>query len=210
MEYKPKLWLQIGAKDTGKSRFTLEFVVQMYQAQRVPCLVLDIAQQKDYQNFVNVPLEEIPNFNQLAKRAKSPFFKCQTTDVEAFVTVVNEFVRNTLIVMEDVSAHFKGSISRMKQDFILGNRNKGNDVLFNVHFIEATAESLWLNADMLILRKTVEQINRPSQKTRVPHLIIKARKEIESENDRRVILNDAGRRVYPAYRIIDLDRGEIL
>lgn len=206
-EYKPKIYLQIGGKDTGKSRFSSEFINLMYQSQGIPCLVLDIAGQDIYADFKRVELDDIPYFRPTGNR---PFYRCETTDVETFVFLVNKYVRNCLIVLEDVTPHFAKSISRNKEDFIFGTRNKGLDVLFNTHNIGLTSSVVWYQTDILILRKTPEPFGKLPDKTRVPDVVEKARKQIHAENERKPVYNEYGRRVYPAYRIIDLDSGVIL
>lgn len=203
-EYKPKIFLHIGAKDTGKSTFTLEFIKTLYATQGVPCLVLDIAGQEIYADFVPVALEDI---ERLRPRSSRPFYRCQTTDVEGFLYLVNQYVRNCLIVLEDATPHFTGTISRNKQNFILGSRNHGLDVLINAHSINDTSRVLWLHSDILILRRTPESMSKIPDKTRVPRTIETAMKQIEAENQRKPIFNRYERRVYPAYRIIDLQTG---
>ena len=162
-EYKPKIYFQIGGKDTGKSTFTLEFILAMFEAQGIPCLVLDIADQEIYADFKRIELEEIEHFRPKGPR---PFYRCQTTDVEGFLFAVNQSVRNCLVVLEDVTPHFTGTISRNKQNFILGTRNQGLDVLINAHNIALTSNFLWLHADILILRKTPEYLTKIPDKTR--------------------------------------------
>lgn len=204
-EYKPKIYFHVGGKDTGKSTFTRAFIMELNKAQNVPCLVLDIAEQDIYSDFERIELEDIPRF-----RPTKDFYRCNTTDVERFLELVYLHVRNCLIVLEDVTPHFTGTISRNKQNFILGSRNKGLDVLINTHNIAYTSSFLWLNADVLILRKTPENLPKVPDKTRVPHVIEKAIKQIAAENARNVVYNKFGRRVYPAYRVIDLDTGNFL
>lgn len=206
-EYKPKIYLQIGGKDTGKSTFTRQFIMDLYNAQEVGCLVLDIAEQDIYQDFENVELEQIPYFR---PNSQKPFYRCTTTDVERFLYLVYLYVRNCLIVLEDVTPHFSGSISRNKQNFILGSRNKGLDVLFNTHSVTYISNFLWLNADTVILRKTPENITKFPPNKRGGPIVEKAIKQIAAENARNVVYNKFGRRVYPAYRVIDLDTGNFL
>ncbi|AEI47660.1 hypothetical protein [Runella slithyformis] len=205
-EYKPKIYMQIGGKDTGKSTFTQKFIMNFYAQQRIGCLVLDTAGQDIYADFHPIPLEDIAGFRPLGWH---PFYRCQTDDVERFLYLVERYVRNCLIVLEDVTPHFSGTISRNKQKFILQSRNNGLDVLVNAHSIELTSKLLWLHADMLFLRKTPETLIKIPNKTRVPHVIERAMKQIEAENARKVVYNPYGRRVYPAYRTIDLETGTL-
>lgn len=206
-EYKPKIHIQTGGKDTGKSTFTREFIELMYMTQRTPCLVLDIAGQEIYSDFRVVELEELERFR--PRESPYHFFRCQTTEVEEFLYLVNKYVRNCLIVLEDVTPHFSGTLSRNKQNFILQSRNNGCDVLFNTHSIDLTSKLLWMHADILILRKTPENLSKIPDKTRVPLVIEKAARQIKAENEGKPVYNRYNRQVYPAYRIIDLERGTI-
>lgn len=194
------IFLAIGAKKTGKTQGCINIQVDMLKKQGKPVLVFDVGSQSEYNDYIPIPLDDISRFNRLAERERFPLFVCrECDDFDRFFTLVNQWVRNSLVVFEDATSYMAGNLSEPARKLILNSRNLCNDYLFNLHSLAEPAPFLFRHSEYVILRKTSD-VKVPA-KCPVPHKFETAMEEIDAEN----------KRLYPdpkqpklAYRVIDI------
>ncbi|GEM_PF-1093862 len=194
------IFLAIGAKKTGKTQGSINIQVDMWKRQGKPVLVFDIGSQSEYDKYVPITQAEIKGFNILADRQRYPFFVCRDCeDIDSFFTLVNQWIRNTLVVFEDATSYMGGNLSNAVERLILNSRNLCNDYLFNLHSLAEPAPFLFRHSEYIILRKTSD-VKLPS-KVPVPHKIEKAMAELKKENE---LLYPDPKQPKLAFRVIDI------
>ncbi|GAB3761481.1 hypothetical protein [Spirosoma pomorum] len=196
------IFLHIGAKKTGKTQGTLNMIVEMYQKQAKPVLVLDKGRQSEYDDFIDIELDDLPKFNALANRQKIPLFKCRISgeeDVIKFFELVDQYIRNSFVVFEDATTYAVGNLPLSMRNLIVNSRNACNDYLFNLHSLSEPAPFLFRHSEYIILRRTSDQ--KLQTKVPVPNKILRAMYELEKENKREYPRVDQPKL---AFRLIDI------
>lgn len=196
------IYLHIGAKKTGKTQGTINMAVDMLRQQGKPVLVLDKGRQSEYDDFHTLELQQVPQFTQLAGKTRYPLYKCRVSgedDIWEFFALVDEHVRNSFVIFEDATTYAVGNLPGSVRNLIVNSRNACNDYLFNLHSLSEPAPFLFRHSEFMILRRTSDQ--KLPGKVPVPHKVLQAMREIETEN----------KRLYPrpeqpklAFRVIDI------
>lgn len=175
------VFLHIGAKKTGKTQATLNMAVDMWKRQRKPCIVFDVGNQSEYDDFIPLSTDNMAYFDDLAEKALYPFFVVRELDAfDSFFLAVVNWVRNTFVIFEDATSYMVGNLPEPQRRLVLYSRNHCNDYLFNLHSLAEPAPFLYRHAEYIILRRTSD-VKLPS-KVPVPHKILQAMQEIAEEN----------------------------
>lgn len=194
------IFLAIGAKKTGKTQGSINIQVDMWKRQRKPVLVFDVGSQSEYDQYIPIMQDDISRFNRLADRETYPFFVCRDCeDVDQFFRLVNQWVRNSLVVFEDATSYMAGNLSQPVRQLVLNSRNLCNDYLFNLHSLAEPAPFLFRHSEYIILRKTSDVVL--PNKVPVPHKIERAMAELKAENER---LYPDPKQPKLAFRVIDI------
>lgn len=180
--------LHIGAKRTGKTTASLAMMVEFWENQRKPCIVLDLSRHQSYDRFKAVTLEDLPRLEQFTGRkyfVYRPFDPMNIKyEVIQFCTMVTQYVRNTAVIFEDFTVYLAGNVHPTIQNMMLGSRNACNDYIFNVHSFSDTGPFALKHCEVYIVRHTVD--NPDSLTPNIPYairpVVAQAIKEINREN----------------------------
>lgn len=202
--------LHIGAKRTGKTTASLQLIVDFWEQQRKPCIVLDLGNHPSFDRFRRVDLDDLPRLDRFEGR-KYFVFRPDAMNVYQetldFCQTVAQYVRNTAVIFEDFTTYLRGNIHPTIQNMMLGSRNACNDYIFNVHSLSDVGPFALNHCEIYILRHTTD--NPDDLPSKIPYtvraLVATALREINRENAK---VRDNQPRL--AYRTILKEEGKIL
>lgn len=177
-----KIILHIGAKKTGKTFETLNIIRDFVLKQRRPVIIFSPLQ-KEYEIFPRVEIEALENFRQIVKQQI-----VRITDLNRWaeaVDIINGSVRNAMIVFEDSTRYIDNNPPAALKDLIYNNRNIGVDLVFTFHTLAAIPNELMKNVDIMILRKTLDNLRSPTVRQKIAiheTVILEAVSEVEKSN----------------------------
>jgi len=203
--------LHIGAKKTGKTTASLAMMVDFWEHQRKPCVVLDLSNHPSFDRFRRIEIEDLPRLDQYTGRK---YFVYRPTDpmnlqneILYFCQTLTQYVRNTVVVFEDFTIYLSGNVHPSIKNMILGSRNACNDYIFNVHSFSDLGPFALKHCEIYIVRHTID--NPESLTTNIPYavrpFVAQAIREINREN--RTVKEGKPRL---AFRTILKDEGRIL
>lgn len=173
-------WGLFGKKNTGKTHEALEWAAYFHERESAPkrILIFDHSQNSSYRDFTDViPMERL--------RYRLPadaVVKVQDTDFDTFAEYVLMYVRNTVVVIDDSSAFFRGNIPDIRLRFLKSPKNNGNEYMFQCHSIRETAPLLLENIDLFVLKETRDNLREIPAKLPGRNRIIPLMEEIIEEN----------------------------
>lgn len=203
--------LHVGSKRTGKTTASLQMIVDFWEYQRKPCIVLDLSNHPSFDRFRRVTLEELPRLDSFTGRK---YFVYRPTDpmnvygeVLEFCQTLTQYVRNAAVVFEDFTTYFQGNIHPVIKNMLLGSRNACNDYVFNVHSFSDVGPFALNHCEVYIIRNTTD--NPDDLPMKIPYsvrpLVAQAIREINRENRN---VRDNQPRL--AFRTVLKDEGRIL
>ena len=195
--WKGMIMLHLGGKNTGKSTFTAEQVKKWLKRGKGVVVYDRIGH--DY--WKSIP---VLTFDQLKTWDNKGIVRVTDPDVYAFCQAVFDRIRNALVVYDDCTPYFKGSLPKVVEDMLLQSRNYCNDFFLNAHSIRQIAPVVILNADIVILRNTYENPKHlPAEKCDA-ELLGKYLADIQDENLEKYPSINGKKVPQLSYRIIDL------
>jgi hypothetical protein len=194
--WKGMVMLHLGGKNTGKSTFTAQ-ALKKWQARNKGIVIYDRIGHKYWKNVPLLTLEQLKTWN------NKGIVRVDDPDVYAFCQIIFDYVRNVLIVFDDCTPYFKGSLPKIVEDMLLQSRNYCNDFFLNAHSLRQIAPVVLLNADVVILRDTYENPKSlPAEKCNA-ELMGKYLTDIQRENKIKYPATSGKKVPQLAYRVID-------
>ncbi|MFT4033212.1 MAG: hypothetical protein QM669_12385 [Siphonobacter sp.] len=157
MNQKGNNWAAFGKKNTGKTYEVMAlaryFNERKYNPKRI--IVFDHSQNSSYDDITKV----IPIKRLQYALPKQDIVKVQDTDFDLFAEMCLLYVRNSVVVIDDSSAYFRGNVNDIRLRLLKSPKNNGNEYMFQCHSVGETAPRLLENIDMFILKETREDPN---------------------------------------------------
>lgn len=144
--------LIIGAPGMGKS----PYAQSMIQGRR--CFVFDV--NNEYGSRTKYPGQTAINLSTNKNADRSRFIGW---DIKTFLDIALT-KKNTVIVMEEATAFFRGRQSQLTSRLIIGRKHTGNVLLFLFHSINRVPPELMEMTEWVILLKTNDEPRRVSAK----------------------------------------------
>lgn len=187
--------LNIGSKKTGKTTASVRMLLDFWERQQKPCIVLDLKGHPSYANFIALNLEQVKRFY-ARKHGLKPFYvfrpdpdpMAYEASIIEFCQIVAMYVRNTVVLFEDFTTYLEGNFHPAIKGMILDNRNACNDYIFNVHSFGDVGPFVLKHSELYVIRETADDpYDLP---TKIPYtirpLVQKCLLEINAENNRNV------------------------
>lgn len=144
--------LVIGAPGMGKS----PYAQKMIEGRR--CFVFDV--NNEYGNRTKYPGQKPLN---LSTDIKAERCRYVGWDVKHFLELALQ-KKNTVIIMEEATAFFRGRQSQLTSRLIIGRKHTGNVLVFLFHSINRVPPELMEMTEWVILLKTNDEPSRISSK----------------------------------------------
>jgi hypothetical protein len=176
MSRTPESILFVGRKKCGKTTLCRKFIEQ---SKFKKILVIDTYEHPDYADFQTIPSSMLKSWKQGRKRIILDQRKKNYEDLQP----VNDYVCNTLIILEDASKYIVGDIPTVLRGILFDHRNKGNELLIMYHGFRFVPPKLLSNVSYITLFKIGEHIK--SSQDKVPNYaeLEKGHLQIQASNN---------------------------
>lgn len=183
--------LHVGAKKTGKTTESLKIMVDFWENQQKPCIVLDLNNHPSFQPLIPLSIEQVRHFNR-RKHGNKPYYVFRPDadpmavygSVLEFCQAVAYYVRNSVVIYDDFTTYVEGNFHPLIKGLILGNRNACNDYIFNVHSFGDVGPFVLKHTEIYMIRDTADDPNDLPTKipVRARSLVRQALIEVSREN----------------------------
>lgn len=181
----PESILFVGRKKCGKTTLCRQLIEQ---SNFKKILVIDTYPHPDYDDFQVIPSSMLKGWKQGRKRIILDPLKKNYEDLQP----VNDYVCNTLIILEDASKYIVGDIPMVLRGILFDHRNKGNELLFMYHGFRIVPPKLLSNVSYITLFKIGEHIKTSQDK--VPNYA-------ELERAHQVIQASTNKYIYKTFEV---------
>lgn len=147
-----EMLLVIGAPGQGKS----PFAQKMIEGNR--CLVFDV--NNEYGSRTKYPGQTPIN---LSNDPKAPRSRYIGTEIKVFTQLAMSRTE-TVVVMEEATAFFRGTQTALTSRLIIGRRHTGNVLLFLFHSINRVPPEIMELTDWVVLFKTNDEADKVERK----------------------------------------------
>ena len=152
--------LNIGAKGTGKTTRTVKLILPFLKQDFKKIYIFDV--NAEYYN--------------LFSQNKNVFCLQEFGDM---INICNSDEKNNLFIFEEASIFFSHSQQKNIVDFLVKQRHKNNDFIFNFHSLRIMPLYILDFSDFLMLGKTKDIFNFVNEKfkgTNIPDAFVKVQK----------------------------------
>jgi len=172
-------WGVCGKMNTGKTHITRELAAQIQARTNKPILVFDHANNPSYEDIVRVI-----DTDYLVKRKLKPGETYRISgekDIDYFIMTATDYVRDTIVVLDDCGNYFTGNTTQIQMAFIMASKNNRNDVFYQFHNFNDISPKLCRAFQMLVIKE--QAIGTIPDKVPNAPLVQILHDEVQAEND---------------------------
>ncbi|MCP1386430.1 hypothetical protein [Runella salmonicolor] len=164
MNPKGNIWLAGGKRNVGKTHTAMEIAQEFFLRSNVPksIIVFDHTHNSSYNPYALMPLT-IGDLYFLPRQERIKGI-VRSDDIDGFAQVVTEQVERCSILFDDCGVLFRGNLTRQREKLLKTPKNNGNELIFQAHSFREIAPALLEQANMYIVKETVDDpTNLPSK-----------------------------------------------
>lgn len=167
-----RISLIIGQRGTGKTTFGLQLVNASPLKKK---LIIDTFEHPSYKEFETITAAKLPRW---IKGKKRLLYR-----TEEDMDMINDYVYNTLIVMEDCTKYLTGDLKQNIKSILFDSKQKNNDIIMMYHGFSFIPPKILANCTDITLFKVGENINNHKSKIPSFETIHKAHQAIQASSN---------------------------
>ncbi|WP_028664915.1 hypothetical protein [Runella zeae] len=158
MNAKGNIWLAVGKRNVGKTYTALQLATEfsIRGSVRKHILVYDHTNNSSYNthNLIPLTLEQIIYLLPLQQEPIRGIVR--GVEIDEFCEAVTHHVSKSSILFDDCGVLFRGNLTIAREKLLKTPKNNGNELIFQAHSIREIAPALLEQANMYILKQTVD------------------------------------------------------
>tara|TARA_R110002126_G_scaffold289552_2_gene444702 strand:- start:2659 stop:3246 length:588 start_codon:yes stop_codon:yes gene_type:complete len=182
-----KVILLVGTRGVGKTDYLKPLVKNSNLPKR---LIIDTFDSPVWQNLEthNKPewrntIVPIVEMNHL-KNWNSGTYRCFSADTKQMMSVIQKEVTNAFIIFEDATKYVRSNLQDDVRKFVLDSKQKNLDLIFVFHALASIPRELARIADVLVIKKTNEALDKTLKNKFPVASFIPAFNEVKDSPDR--------------------------
>ncbi len=183
MNPKGNIWLAVGKRNVGKTYTAMQIAEEFYLRENVPksIIVFDHTNNSSYNDYGLDPITLEQIMYVLPKYPYPIRAIVRGVEIDEFAEVVINYVSQCSILFDDCGVLFRGNLTIPRQKLLKTPKNNGTELIFQAHNIREISPALLGEANMYIIKQTVDDPDNLPPKliaTReISHLLIETIKE---------------------------------
>ena len=156
MNPKGNIWLAGGKRSVGKTHTAMEIAQEFFLRSKVPkrIIVFDHTNNSSYIPYGLMPLT-VDDLYFLPQQERIRGI-VRSDDIDGFAQVVTEQVECCSILFDDCGVLFRGNLTKQREKLLKTPKNNCNELIFQAHSFREIAPALLEQANMYIVKETVD------------------------------------------------------
>lgn len=157
MNPRGNIFLAIGTRNTGKSFTSLNLAYSFHLRTKggKSIIIFDHTNNSTYDSFVSQygTLVSIEYLKENDIRADGVYL-VRSDEIDDFADAMVNYVRNSVIIFDDVGVLFNGNLSKMRGKLLKTPKNNFLELIFQAHSIREVAPALLDQVNMFIIKES--------------------------------------------------------